>query len=42
MMVFFASFNTPELLFLPRLDDVFDLYTKMVLGMKDGRILRKD
>jgi len=33
MMVFFASFNTPELLFLPRLDDVFDLYTKMVLGM---------
>jgi sec-independent protein translocase protein TatC len=33
MMVFFASFNTPELLFRPRLDDVFDLYTKMVLGM---------
>jgi len=33
MMVFFASFNTPELQFLPRLDDVFDLYTKMVLGM---------
>jgi len=33
MMAFFASFNTPELLFLPRLDDVFDLYTKMVLGM---------
>jgi sec-independent protein translocase protein TatC len=33
MMIFFASFNTPELLFLPRLDDVFDLYTKMVLGM---------
>jgi sec-independent protein translocase protein TatC len=33
MMVFFASFNTPDLLFLPRLDDVFDLYTKMVLGM---------
>jgi len=33
MMAFFASFNTPELLFKPRLDDVFDLYTKMVLGM---------
>src|SRR5689334_20561425 len=33
MMVFFASFNTPDLLFMPRLDDVFDLYTKMVLGM---------
>ncbi len=33
MMVFFASFNTPDLLFMPRLDDVFDLYVKMVLGM---------
>ena len=33
MMAFFASFNTPDLLFLPRLEDVFDLYTKMVLGM---------
>jgi sec-independent protein translocase protein TatC len=33
MMVFFASFNTPDLRFMPRLDDVFDLYTKMVLGM---------
>jgi len=33
MMVFFASFNTPDLQFLPRLDDVFDLYTKMLLGM---------
>src|SRR5215471_6242417 len=33
MMAFFASFNTPDLLFMPRLDDVFDLYTKMVLGM---------
>lgn len=33
MMAFFASFNTPDLRFLPRLDDVFDLYTKMVLGM---------
>jgi sec-independent protein translocase protein TatC len=33
MMVFFASFNTPDLRFMPKLDDVFDLYTKMVLGM---------
>jgi sec-independent protein translocase protein TatC len=33
IMVFFASFNTPDLVFLPRLSDVFDLYTKMLLGM---------
>jgi sec-independent protein translocase protein TatC len=33
MMAFFASFNTPDLIFMPRLEDVFDLYTKMVLGM---------
>jgi sec-independent protein translocase protein TatC len=33
MMVFFASFNTPDLQFLPKLEDVFDLYTKMLLGM---------
>jgi sec-independent protein translocase protein TatC len=33
MMSFFASFNTPDLVFLPRLEDVFDLYTKMLLGM---------
>ena len=33
MMVFFASFNTPDLAFMPRLSDVFDLYTKMLLGM---------
>jgi sec-independent protein translocase protein TatC len=33
MMAFFASFNTAELQFLPRLADVFDLYTKMLLGM---------
>src|SRR5262249_13813087 len=33
MMSFFASFNTPDLVFMPRLDDVFDLYTKMLLGM---------
>jgi sec-independent protein translocase protein TatC len=33
MMVFFASFNTPDLRFMPKLEDVFDLYTKMLLGM---------
>jgi sec-independent protein translocase protein TatC len=33
MMTFFASFHTAELVFLPRLEDVFDLYTKMLLGM---------
>jgi sec-independent protein translocase protein TatC len=33
VMAFFASFNTPDLAFLPRLSDVFDLYTKMLLGM---------
>ena len=33
MMTFFASFNTPDLVFMPRLDDVFSLYTKMLLGM---------
>lgn len=33
MMAFFASFNTPDLVFLPKLDEVFGLYTKMLLGM---------
>lgn len=33
VMAFFASFNTPDLQFLPKLSDVFDLYTKMLLGM---------
>jgi sec-independent protein translocase protein TatC len=33
MMSFFASFNTADLVFMPRLDDVFSLYTKMLLGM---------
>jgi sec-independent protein translocase protein TatC len=33
MMVFFASFNTPDLAFMPKLDDVFGLYSKMLLGM---------
>ncbi len=33
MMMFFASFNTPDLAFMPRLDDVFGLYSKMLIGM---------
>ena len=33
MMAFFASFNTPDLAFMPKLDDVFGLYSKMLLGM---------
>jgi sec-independent protein translocase protein TatC len=33
MIRFFASFNTPDLVFMPRLEDVFDLYTKMLIGM---------
>jgi len=33
MMTFFASFNTTELAFMPRLQDVFGLYTKMLLGL---------
>lgn len=33
VMAFFASFNTPDLVFMPKLGDVFSLYTKMLLGM---------
>src|SRR6478736_3249594 len=33
LMVFFASFNTPDLAFMPKLEDVFGLYSKMLLGM---------
>src|SRR5207237_6482027 len=33
MMRFFASFNSADLAFMPRLDDVFVLYTKMLLGL---------
>jgi sec-independent protein translocase protein TatC len=32
-MAFFASFNRPELKFLPSVDGVFSLYTKMLIGM---------
>ena len=33
MMAFFASFNTPDLAFMPKLEDVFGLYSKMLMGM---------
>jgi sec-independent protein translocase protein TatC len=33
MIQFFGLFNGPDLLFLPRLEDVFDLYVRMLLGM---------
>jgi sec-independent protein translocase protein TatC len=33
MMTFFASLNTADLIFMPRLEDVFDLYSKMLIGM---------
>jgi sec-independent protein translocase protein TatC len=33
MMAFFASFNGVDLSFMPRLEDTFGLYTKMLLGM---------
>jgi sec-independent protein translocase protein TatC len=33
MMKFFASFNTPELVFMPKIDEAFSLYTKLILGM---------
>ena len=33
LMAFAASFNTPNLMFMPRLEPVFDMYMKMVLGM---------
>lgn len=33
MMAFFATFNTPNLVFLPRVSDVFDLYLRTLLAM---------
>ena len=33
MMAFFGSFNTPDLSFMPKLEDVFGLYSKMLIGM---------
>lgn len=33
MMAFFASFNGSDLAFMPRLEDTFGLYVKMLIGM---------
>jgi sec-independent protein translocase protein TatC len=33
VMIFFGSFNTPDLAFMPRLNDVFGLYSKMLIGL---------
>jgi sec-independent protein translocase protein TatC len=33
MMAFFATFSSGRLRFLPRLEDTFDLYVNMILGM---------
>ncbi len=33
MLAFFGSFSSTNLAFMPRLDDVFGLYTKMLFGM---------
>jgi sec-independent protein translocase protein TatC len=33
LMRFFAQFNGVDLVFMPRLEDTFSLYTKMLLGM---------
>jgi sec-independent protein translocase protein TatC len=33
LMVFFASFNSIDLKFMPKLEDVFGLYTKMLIGI---------
>jgi len=33
LIVFFASFNSAELAFMPRLDDVFGMYTRMLFIM---------
>jgi len=33
MMRFFGSFNTPDLAFMPKLEEVFGLYSKMLIGM---------
>lgn len=33
IMVYFASFNTPNLAYMPQLSEVFGLYMKMLLGL---------
>src|SRR3954468_2620463 len=33
LMKFFGTFNSPDLAFMPKLEDVFGLYSKMLIGM---------
>ncbi len=33
MIAFFSTFASPEVAFMPRIEDTFDLYLKMLLGM---------
>ena len=33
LIAFFGTFHSADLTFMPRLDEVFDLYTKMLIGM---------
>jgi sec-independent protein translocase protein TatC len=33
MIAFFGTFSSSDLEFLPRIEDVFDLYVKMLIGM---------
>ena len=33
MIAFFGTFNSPDLSFMPKVEETFDLYTKMLLGM---------
>jgi sec-independent protein translocase protein TatC len=33
MIGFFGTFSNPDLLFMPRVEDIFDLYLKMLAGM---------
>ncbi|MDR1991010.1 MAG: twin-arginine translocase subunit TatC [Acidobacteriaceae bacterium] len=33
LIVFFGTFNSSDLVFMPKLEDVFGLYTQMLLGM---------
>src|SRR3954469_16981456 len=33
LMKFLGTFNSPDLAFMPKLEDVFGLYTKMLIGM---------
>ncbi len=33
LMIFFGTFNTPDLAFMPKLEETFGLYSKMLLGL---------